>query len=387
MDILKRFKQIRLATENICRPLEIEDYAVQPCVDVSPPKWHLAHTTWLFEEVILSRLDVHYKRFNEGYTFLFNSYYKAAGEHWVQSKRGHLSRPTVKEIFEYRHYVDNHIEELFAHYSFSHQDLEIFEVALNHEQQHQELLYMDIKYILGANPSMPPYKEGSAYDVKVLPADKNGSRYKEDLYLIGHSGHDFSYDNERPEHKEYVYSFSMDNSMVTNGEFLQFIEDGGYQNARLWPSMGYDWVKKEGISSPLYWFKEEDEWFEFSLSGKRLLDLQRPVSHVSYFEASAFSVWKNKRLPTESESEVFLRDKNEKGPLWFWTSSQYEAYPGYRPYEGMIAEYNGKFMCNQFILRGGCFLTPKEHYRNTYRNFYLPHQRWMFSGIRLAKDL
>lgn len=403
-----RFKSVRASSVEICARLEREDYVVQPCSEVSPPKWHLAHTTWFFEEMILRSFAENYRSPNDLFRMLFNSYYKAAGAHWLQSERGQLSRPTVDEVLAYRRHVDEHMMRLLDHSEQSAATLAevsaLVELGLHHEQQHQELLLMDIKYILGVNPGLP------AYESMPLPIAREPSRqwseYAGGVYETGCEGvSGFSFDNERPRHKSYLNSFRIAEAVVTNGQFREFIQDKGYEQPALWLSQGWDWIKKNRITKPLYWMERDGNWFEYTLHGSVNLDLNAPVMHLSYFEADAFATWSGCRLPTEAENELFLTtgagtdsppaagifhalDPNaQQGQVWTWTSSHYSPYPGFRPFSGLAAEYNGKFMCGQFVLRGGCFATPAGHLRPSYRNFYLPGQRWMFSGVRLAKDL
>lgn len=397
----KRFLEMRARSIAICEHLENEDFVVQPISDISPPKWHLAHTTWLLEEVILNKLQNYYQFFNQDYRLLFNSYYKTLGEHWIQENRGKLSRPTVREVLEYRQYVDKLILKLFKRDDMFSEFDPLIELAINHEEQHQELLLMDIKYILGCNPSSPVYSKKDFEKDEPKPIEWN--YFTEGIYEIGENvNQEFTFDNERPCHKVYIYPFGLSNRLVTNGEFLNFINDGGYEKSILWLSKGYDWVRKNTIRSPLYWKLDKNmEWNEFTLYGQTKLDLNLPVSHISYFEAQAFANWMGMRLPTEQEFEIsqercdspdhFHRyhPKNlgvYNSQLWCWTQSHYSPYPGFKPFLGDAYEYNGKFMCNQFVLKGGCVVTPHGHYRKTYRNFYEPHQRWMFSGICLAKD-
>ena len=398
----RRYRSVRRYTKEICSRLEADDYIVQPTDEVSPPKWHLGHTTWFFEELILVRFLPEYKRFNEQFCLLFNSYYKSAGKHWLQGDRGMLSRPTVPEIQAYRDYVDKHIIEFLGRGELHVNVERLLEIGLHHEQQHQELLYMDIKFILGANPLLPVYIDiplPNSEEVRV-----NWQTLNEGIYQIGHQENSFAYDNESPKHKTYIQSHSVCETTVTNGDFLAFINDEVYSAPKYWLSLGWDWVIANDIQCPLYWKKEGEDWYEFTLHGLRPLDLNAPVTHVSYFEADAFARWKGARLPTEQELEIYLSESKVKSvseknnifhphisdtphsQVWCWTSSHYSPYPGYRPFEGMLEEYNGKFMCNQFVLRGGSIATPAGHYRHTYRNFFQPHQRWMFSGIRLAKD-
>lgn len=382
-DLLKDFKRIRDYSLEICRPLEVEDYVVQPIGDVSPPKWHLAHTTWFFEELILKKYCERYIRFNRHFPLLFNSYYKAAGDHWIQTERGHLSRPTVSEVFEYRKYVDEALIKFLKEYPEDNELDHYLEIGLNHEQQHQELLWMDIKFILGANPIKPKYSDSFKENYK--PVDKDTwKEIQEGLYEIGHDDKSYSYDNEKPKHKFFIQSSSIANDYVTNADYLKFILNGGYDNPKYWLSEGWEFINTSNIKAPLFWNKMNDEWFEYKLDGVNPLNLDEPVKHISYFEADAFAKWKGFRLPTEAEAEVYL--DNKQNDLWFWTQTQYNAYPGYKTFDGMLNEYNGKFMCNQFVLRGGCRFTPNGHYRKTYRNFYGPQKRWPFTGIKLAQS-
>lgn len=395
-----KFFRARQKTEELCSVLETEDYVVQPMAEVSPPKWHLGHTTWFLEELILNKVRPHYQFYHPGYRKLFNSYYKGLGEHWVQGERGRLSRPSVKEIYEYRKHIDEQVLETYQSVDGLNS---IIELAINHEEQHQELLLMDIKNILGANPLSPSYGKPSAeINAKTeKPKEEKWIEFREGLYSIGADRSlGFAFDNETPVHKVYLHSFALSDHMVTNAEFMHFIEDRGYQQPKLWLSKGWDWVNQQKITAPLYWRDRS----EFTLHGERPLDPSAPVSHISYFEADAFARWMGMRLPTEAEFEVCeteaghkknhhpdifqpLSAKTFESQLWCWTSSHYSPYPGFTPFEGDIEEYNGKFMCNQFIMKGGCFATPEGHYRKTYRNFYEPDQRWMFSGIALAKDI
>lgn len=404
--LLATYQQVRQATLDICSTLENEDFVVQPSAEVSPPKWHLGHTTWFFETVILKKFDPHYQWFNTAYNQLFNSYYKAIGAHTAQPERGNLSRPTVAEIMDYRAHVDTAMSHLLAEITVTDELASLIETGLHHEQQHQELLFMDIKYIFASNVLTTQYATAS---LPSAPAPKNGwTDIKEGLVEIGcdastSSNRFFSYDNERPRHKHYLYPFSICQSVVTNGEFLAFIEDNGYKQAKYWLSQGWDWINETKVKQPLYWSVIDGDWFEYTMHGLTRLDMHRPLVHISYFEADAFAKWKGCRLPTEQELETYLNstssqsalaattffhptDANAAEQVWCWTSSQYSAYPRFKAFDGLLNEYNSKFMCNQFVLRGGCVVTPNHHYRNSYRNFYLPHQRWMFSGIRLTKD-
>lgn len=382
-DTGERLAGVRAETVRICAPLETEDYVVQPAPEVSPPKWHLAHTTWFFEEFILVPRLRGYRIFDPGYRLLFNSYYKTVGPHWQQSARGTLSRPTVREVIAYRNHVDDHLARLIASRQAG-PDLDALLVAgMHHEQQHQELLYMDIKAILGANPSMPAY---AAETARVEAGEPGWIGIESGIHGIGAEGEGFAYDNERPRHRTWIDACSLSRRLVTNGEFLEFMRDGGYGDPRLWLSKGWDWVQAGRVQAPLYWFERDGRWSEFTLCGARPLSPDAPVAHVSYYEADAYARWRGLRLPDERELEIFLAREAPPQSLWCWTRSAYAPYPGYRPCEPPLSEYNGKFMCNQYVLRGGCFATPPGHGRATYRNFYEPHQRWMFSGIRLARD-
>jgi ergothioneine biosynthesis protein EgtB len=404
--IEQKFQKARKKTVELCATLENEDFVVQPLEEVSPPKWHLGHTTWFLEELILNKYKEKYQFYHPAYRKIYNSYYKGLGEHWAQGERGKLSRPSVKEVYEYRQTIETEVCELYRKNQGHPKLTSIMELAINHEEQHQELLIMDIKNILGTNPLAPAFRSQTELSQeKKIYSDEKWIEFPEGLYTVGAStAKGFSFDNETPEHKVYQYGFAISNHLVTNGEFLHFIEDKGYERPKLWLSAGWDWNKRKNIHSPLYWNRKEDDWHEFTLYGEVPLDLSAPVGHISYFEADAFARWKGMRLPREEEFEISEREVGVKNPerpalfhptssktfhsqLWCWTSSHYSAYPGFTPFEGVAQEYNGKFMCNQFILRGGCFATPEGHYRETYRNFYGPEQRWMFSGIALAKDI
>lgn len=401
--LINHYQVVRQYSVKLCSQLELEDYVVQPYAEVSPPKWHLAHVTWFFETMILKTFITDYAPFDDHFNQLFNSYYKAVGTHTIQSERGNLSRPTVKTILAYRQYVDQAMHALLSESPANPDMVTLIETGLHHEQQHQELLLMDIKRILANNVVQTQYSKTPL--PAALASSESWITFAEDLYQIGHQGEGFYYDNEAPRHQHYLYPFSISHTLITNAEFLAFIEAGGYQNAAYWLSQGWDWVEQEKITQPLYWIKHNDTWQEYTLHGLTTLDLNRPVVHISYFEAAAYANWRGLRLPTEQELEVFLENTNivtdetidpvlhpidakaTYGQVWCWTNSQYSPYPGFKTFDGMLNEYNGKFMCNQFVLRGGCVATPDQHYRHSYRNFYLPYQRWMFSGIRLAKDI
>ncbi len=381
MSPIEKFMAVRSATERICAALEKEDYVVQPVVDVSPPKWHLGHTTWFFETFVLSVYAKNYQNFHAGYDYVFNSYYENAGARVIRTDRGNLSRPTVDDIFLYRRHVDQAMIKLMEN---ADQDLlALVELGLNHEQQHQELLWYDIKYILGHNPLFPAY--GEDHIENKLKGESSGWIHtKAGVYEIGYAGAGFYFDNELGRHKVYVPEFEISTALVTNREYVEFIASGGYQDFNLWHAEGWDWVKLQGIKAPLYWYEVDGEWQRYGYSGLERLDLDQPVSHISYFEAYAFAGWKGMRLPTEFEWEV-VSSRISWGMLWEWTSSAYLPYPGFSKAPGALGEYNGKFMVNQQVLRGASIATAAGHSRNTYRNFFHADLRWMFSGIRLVR--
>ena len=382
-DLLKSFNEVRADTLELCAPLEIEDYIPQPSVDVSPPKWNIAHTTWFFEEMILKKFVNDYKVFDENFGFLFNSYYNSIGTRTKRDNRGDLSRPTVARVFEYRKFVDEKMRDLISKNS-SDELKELIVLGLNHEQQHQELFLTDLKFTLSRNPLFPVYRENYALEEICEMPNANFSKIGEGIYEIGFAGEDFHFDNELGRHKVFLQDFEIRNALVTNAEYLGFIADGGYENFNLWHSEGFDWINQNEITAPLYWQKIDGEWFNFTLSGLRKLNLDAPVCHVSFYEASAFAEWKNMRLPTEFEWET-ASDKFDFGLRWEWTHSAYLPYPNFKKPAGAVGEYNGKFMINQMVLRGASVATPMDHSRKTYRNFFHPHLRWQFNGIRLVK--
>jgi len=421
------FKRIRRTTEALCAPLATEDYVVQPIADVSPPKWHLAHTTWFFETMFLERLKSDYRVYHPQYAFLFNSYYQSLGDRWNRPQRGVLSRPTVSEVYKYRAAVDQSMLALID--EIPEPDWEavsrLIVLAINHEQQHQELLVADMKYILGANPLHPVYRaKGAEAPVAGRSGGTNPARAGDLQYVqipaglkeIGFEGGGFCYDNEQPRHKVFLQDFLLANRLVTNSAYLEFVLDGGYSDYRHWLSDGWDAVERNGWTSPLFWKQVDGDWYEITLQGLLKLHPEQPVCHVSYYEAEAFASWAGKRLPTEQEWEVaanlnaaavedgnFLDSELFQptplgpapgsgqvsqlfGDVWEWTQSAYLPYPGYRHEEGPLGEYKGKFMVNQMVLRGGSCATPKDHFRITYRNFFQPDKRAQFMGIRLAHD-
>jgi len=411
--LLKNFIFVRSFTEKLCSPLENEDYVIQSMPDVSPTKWHLGHTSWFFETFILEKVIPNYKSLHPLYTYLFNSYYIQVGERWQRANRGLLSRPTVKEIFEYRKYVNNKTIELLktCNEKKYKEIAPIIEIGLNHEQQHQELLLTDIKHVLSLNPLNPVYSERNIYSSHTTTVT-DWIEFEGGVVEIGNDDSKFNFDNEKPIHKEYLYPYKLANRLVTNKEFIEFIEDGGYKSATLWLSDGWAVVESKRWKAPLYWEQKDNNWWNFTLNGFRKVNPDEPVCHISQYEADAYAQWKGSRLPTEAEWEVAagslpyegnfvesenfhtvpLRKKSAKlnqiyGDVWEWTQSAYTPYPGYKPLPGALGEYNGKFMSNQMVLRGGSCATSQTHIRNTYRNFFPPHSRWQFTGLRLAQDI
>ena len=391
IELAERFQEIRNHTEKITAPLSTEDYVVQPIVDVSPPKWHLGHTTWFFETLVLKTHQKGYQVFDPQFNYLFNSYYESIGARTLRTDRGNLTRPSVAKIMEYRSYVNNQMmaffKELEKENQWSEELKNIVELGLQHEQQHQELLLTDIKYILGKNPLFPIYQKSAAIIQENLPEqDENYVKIEEGIYEIGYTGNDFCFDNELGTHKVYLEPFRISNKLVTNGEYLQFIEEGGYTKFNFWLAEGWDWVKTNHVQAPEYWHNIEGEWFQYTLQGLQKIDLHAAVSHVSFYEATAYANWKKKRIPTEFEWEV-AADRIHHGQRWEWTNSAYLPYPRFKLVEGPASEYNGKFMVNQMVLRGGSCATSPNHFRKTYRNFFHPHLKWQFTGIRLAETL
>lgn len=379
--LIERYFAVRKYSEFICQPLAVEDYVVQPADDVSPPKWHLAHTTWFFEELVLAKYLRDYRRFHKRYSYIFNSYYEGIGERVARPDRGNLSRPTVEDILEYRCYVDENMIRLFSDLPF--EAASVIETGLNHEQQHQELLYTDIKFIFGHNPLYPTYH----INFRETPREEHAHdfiRIAGGNYHIGHDGNGFSYDHEQPRHPALVGDFSIRKSLVTNGEYLDFISAGCYDKHTYWLSDGWDWVKNNKVTKPLYWLQSQGTWYRYALSGLEKINPGEPVTHISYYEAAAYAEWRGMRLPTEFEWEVAARSI-DWGLRWEYTSSAFLPYPGYRRPDGVLGEYNGKFMINTMVLRGASVVTPSNHSRITYRNFFYPHQQWQFTGIRLCK--
>jgi ergothioneine biosynthesis protein EgtB len=414
--LLKRFHQVRDFTNSLCAGLEPEDYVVQSTPDVSPTKWHLAHTTWFFETFILKKFNPGYRAEIPQYAYLFNSYYNAAGEMHRRDLRGLISRPTVREAQRYRTSIDSHVDNLLSGADEKLLDKiePILILGIHHEQQHQELLVTDIKHVFAQNPLYPVFRGGrSSATLGSHSSPLQLIDFEEQIVEIGHDGRGFAYDNEGPRHQALVPAFSLATRPVTNGEYMAFIEDNGYTRPEFWLSLGWMTVNEQRWVAPLYWMKHEGAWWNFTLSGFRPVDEFEPVTHVSYFEADAYANWAGARLPTEFEWERAALDRpiegnfveDEKfhpralsaseddrhlhqmfGDVWEWTRSAYSPYPGYRAAPGALGEYNGKFMCNQYVLRGGSCATSRTHIRRTYRNFFQPEKRWQFTGIRLARD-
>lgn len=398
---------VRRLTLDLCRTLRPEDMVVQSMPDTSPSKWHLAHTTWFFENFLLLPHAKDYRAFHPQYGYLFNSYYQGAGRMHARPERGLLSRPTVADVIRYREHVDEHMLRLLEQHHVDGQLDFLVTLGLNHEQQHQELLLTDIKHLFSLNPLKPAWRELPTLPCHPAPELQFISR-SEGLFHIGQAGRGFAFDNEMPRHRVFLPAHALANRPVTNGEYREFVSAGGYRDPALWLSDGWATVQDAGWQRPLYW--NEDMTAEFTLGGERQLDANAPVCHVSYYEADAFARWAGARLPTEAEWESFAAEQPAKGnfldsglfhpaasavsaspyqlygDVWEWTMSAYTPYPGYKPLTGTLGEYNGKFMVNQLVLRGGSCVTPADHVRATYRNFFYPHQRWQFTGLRLAKD-
>lgn len=383
--LVERYVAVRNQSEKICSGLSAEDYVVQPIVDVSPPKWHLGHTTWFFETFVLQPFFKGYTVFNDQYNFVFNSYYETVGARVIRTDRGNLSRPSVEDVYRYRRFVDEHMQLLLSDHALDAAVVELIVLGLNHEQQHQELLVTDIKYILGHNPLFPRLDMSGGLS-GTLPRASSGEYVSmpAGVYEIGFVGEGFSFDNEHGVHKVYLDDYAICSSLVSNGDYLEFIQDGGYSDFRHWHAEGWEWVKRTGATSPLYWHWIEGAWMYYTFDGLVPVEPGAPVCHVNFYEASAFAAWKGKRLATEAEWEV-ASDRFEWGQCWEWTGSAYLPYPRFRKAPGAIGEYNGKFMVNQMVLRGASVATPVGHSRKTYRNFFhAPHQ-WQISGIRLAQ--
>ncbi len=413
-DLQEAYTRVRATTERLASVLSAEDQTVQTMPDVSPTKWHRAHVTWFFETFVLGEYDSGYHAFDDAYAYIFNSYYEAVGARHPRSERGLLSRPGIEEIARYRSHVDGSMEALLR--GPDRPGLtELITLGLHHEEQHQELLLMDIKHVLSRNPLHPVYLAGSPARPGIAPPKAGWIEHAGGPVEIGHRGEGFGFDNEFPVHTVHLTPFGLADRPVTCGEWLSFMEDDGYGRPEFWLSDGWAVVNSQRWEAPLYWSRDPDDpdrWLQFTLSGPRPVDPDEPVCHVSYYEADAFAHWTGMRLPTESEWETIAASDGEGdnfltddflslgaphprpavssnaifGDTWEWTSSAYCPYPGFRAAPGAVGEYNGKFMVSQYVLRGGCCATPNGHVRTTYRNFFPPSARWMFGGVRLARD-
>ena len=387
MNLPTRYKQVRDRSEAICQGLQAEDFVVQPMGDVSPPKWHLGHTTWFFETFVLQPHAASYRVYDTQYPYVFNSYYETVGARVVRTDRGNLSRPSVADVFAYRAYVDQAMHRFLSADGAEDDGLNaLLELGLNHEEQHQELLITDIKYILGNNPLLPAYPTDYAQPPVPRITNEHWISQPEGVYAIGATGRDFCFDNELNRHKVYLAPYQIRQELVSNGEYLAFIEAGGYADFRYWHAEGWEWVKAHRISAPLYWHRLDGVWHYYTPQGLQPLPPDQPVCHVSYYEAWAYAQWRGLRLPTEAEWET-TQDRFQWGSRWEWTESAYLPYPGFTKAEGAIGEYNGKFMINQMVLRGASEATTPGHSRPTYRNFFHAPLRWQFTGIRLARSL
>jgi ergothioneine biosynthesis protein EgtB len=410
----ERYGAVRAATMGLAALLSPEDQLVQSMPDASPTKWHLAHTTWFFETFVLSRFVPGYRAVNDRYAYLFNSYYEALGPRQPRPRRGALSRPSLEEVRAYRETIDERMDALLDEPPHGGEVLDRIELGLHHEQQHQELILTDIHHALWSNPLRPAYAPGARRGraaVAASAAVPEWTSHPGGLVEMGQEGTAFSFDNERPRHRTFLEPFQLARRAVTAREYLGFIEDGGYRHPDLWLSDGWAAIQQQGWTAPLYWARGAEDWSDFTLAGTQPLDLDAPVSHVSYYEAEAFARWAGARLPTEAEWETLAaaapvdghfvesgtlapepairvadgRPAQMFGDVWEWTASAYLPYPRFRPLEGELGEYNGKFMSGQMVLRGGSCLTPRSHIRATYRNFFPPAARWQMSGLRLAR--
>lgn len=408
-DLQRHFNATRELTARLAAPLSDADATVQSMPDASPAKWHLAHVTWFLETFVLRDHVPDYRPFNDSFAYLFNSYYEAEGARHARAARGLLSRPSLNQILEYRSHVEATVNAQWDRLPSS--ALALIELGIHHEQQHQELLLTDILHLFAQNPTFPAYwGSPDPNDVAPAPAKPHGwIEGPSGVHLIGHDGPAFAFDCEGPRHQVMLRPFALADRAVTNGEWLAFIDDGGYRDARHWLSDGWAWVQREAIIAPLYWQQADGDRRTFGLGGLRALDMGAPVTHISLYEADAYASWAGARLPTEAEWEVIAATQDPDGGdqldgpgaiqpssahqdslfgnVWQWTGSAYRPYPGFCAAEGAVGEYNGKFMSGQFVLRGGSCATPRGHMRASYRNFFYPHQRWQFTGLRLAKDV
>lgn len=413
--IESQYRRVRACTEYLCEPLQTEDFVVQNAPEISPTKWHLAHTSWFLETFVLSRWFKDYEPLNPEYRVLFNSYYDAVGSQFPKAHRGTLSRPTVQEVMAYRKHVDEHLSELLRDAPSENQRelAGLVTLGIHHEQQHQELILTDIKHVLGAGPMAPPYRHDLRVDARRSAPPLSWHSFEEGIRWIGHDDAEvFAYDNEGPRHRVFLEPFELANRLVTNGEYLEFMNAGGYDRPEYWLADGWQKKNDRDWQAPLYWIKRGDTWFQYTLGGVKPVDEHEPVCHVSSYEAHAYARWAGARLPTEFEWEAgcprevstgnlveqdrlhpavadpdggFEQPHQMLGDVWEWTSSAYLPYPGFSASLTAIGEYNGKFMCNQMVLRGGSCVTPRSHVRRTYRNFFAPDARWQFTGFRLAR--
>jgi ergothioneine biosynthesis protein EgtB len=407
-DLKERFFATRALTAALAAPLSDADATVQSMDDASPTKWHLAHVTWFLETFVLRDHVAGYRAYDDSFAYLFNSYYEAEGARHARPMRGMLSRPSLAQIFEYRHHVEAAIGAAWN--NLPTPALDLIELGINHEQQHQELLLTDILHLLSLNPMLPAYWPEQVKDVQLRDVEAMGwIEGPSGIRSIGHHGAGFAFDCEGPRHDVLLQPFALADRTVTNGEWMQFMNDGGYAEPTLWLSDGWAWVQREGIASPLYWQQDNDgQWLSFGLDGLRAVDAAAPVTHISFYEVDAYASWAGARLPTEAEWEVvaaahdpdsgnqldgpgatrplYSRSASLFGNVWEWTGSAFRPYPGFKVADGAVGEYNGKFMSGQFVLRGGSCATPRGHMRSSYRNFFYPHQRWQFTGLRLARD-
>jgi ergothioneine biosynthesis protein EgtB len=407
--LAEQFRRVRQTSLRCCAPLSVEDHSLQAMPDASPAKWHLAHTTWFFETFLLTEHLPGYKTVNPAFRNLFNSYYNTVGDRPLRAMRHVLSRPSLDEVHTYRAHVDEAMDQLLAR-GLAPDLSALIELGLNHEQQHQELILTDVKYSLSVNPLRPAYREQQTTRVQSEQSvpELTWHSFAKGVYPIGFEGDGFCFDNETPRHNVYLEPFRLASRLITNGDYMEFMRDHGYGTATLWLSDGWDAVQANHWRAPLYWEQRDGEWWHFTLDGMQLVNEAEPVCHVSYYEADAFAHWAGARLATEFEWEVASQqvpidgnfmdsdalhpqiapESNSLaqmfGDVWEWTGSAYLAYPGYQPAAGAVGEYNGKFMSNQMVLRGGSCATPRSHMRRTYRNFFPPHARWQFMGIRLA---
>ncbi len=376
------FMEVRRWTEHLCAPLTTEDYIPQPVDFVSPTKWHLAHSTWFFEEFVLKQFVADYKPYDPDFGFLFNSYYNTVGERTRRGNRGDITRPGVEQVYAYRRHVNEHMEQYLAG-NPDPSAVEFAQLGLNHEQQHQELLMTDLKYTLSLNPTNPVYGADSNF-LADHNAEAGWLKIEEGVYPVGFNSDGFCYDNELGRHNVFLHEFEISKALVTNGEFLEFLNDGGYGNFKHWHDDAWAWVNENDVQHPLYWEKKNGQWFQFTFAGLKPLDPDAILGHISYYEAAAFAQWKGMRLPTEFEWEV-AAPHLKWGLRWEHTNSAYLPYPGFTIAPGAVGEYNGKFMVNRMVLRGGSVVTAPGHSRITYRNFFHPHLQWQYSGIRLAR--